>query len=93
MALSRNQDDASRGPMRDGWYNARRFGALGLVSLASCVLRAAIGLYQRQMISQGSIRVALSITGRLEKSALTLLVGRKRNQSDAAAPPRRGGEP
>jgi len=50
MALAR--DLTPRGNPRDSWYNARRFGALGLVSLASCVLRAAIGLYQRQMISQ-----------------------------------------
>jgi hypothetical protein len=80
MALNRTQLSASRGPTRGAWYNARRFGALGLASLARCVLRAAIGLYQRQLISPGGVHVALSITGRLEKSALVLLLGRKRNQ-------------
>jgi hypothetical protein len=95
MAVTRNRSDVSRTTPADAFYNARRVGALGLVRLASCVLRSAIGLYQRQIISQGSVRVALSMTGRLEKSALALLLGPKRDQpgSDATAAPRRGGEP
>jgi hypothetical protein len=95
MAVTRNRSDVSRTTPADAFYNARRVGALGLVRLASCVLRSAIGLYQRQIISQGGVRVALSMTGRLEKSALALLLGPKRNRPDsnATVAPRRGGEP
>jgi hypothetical protein len=94
MAVTRSKRSVSGAVPRNVLYNARRLGALGLVRLASCILRSAIGLYQRQMISQSGVRVALSMTGRLEKSALVLLLGRKRNQpqSDVAAVPWRGGE-
>jgi len=95
MALTRHRSGASRTIPGDALYNARRLGALGLVRLASCVLRAAIGLYKRQLISHGGVRLAVSMTGRLEKPALALLLGPKRNQpdGDASVAPRRGGQP
>jgi hypothetical protein len=59
----------------DALHKVRRCGALGLVKLASYLLRAAINLYQRHLISRQSMRVAVVATGRLEKSALALLLG------------------
>jgi hypothetical protein len=66
--------------------NTRRYGALSLFRLANCVLRAAIGLNQKRMISRVCVQVALSVTGMLEKSAAALLFGpkhdRRRNDSN-----------
>jgi hypothetical protein len=77
MAVIRNRIGISRTLPGNALHGARRLGALGLVRLASCVLRAAIGLYQRQMISPLCVRVAVMMTGRLEKTALALLLGPK----------------
>jgi len=81
MALISNCGCVLRTVQADALYRARRCGALGLVKLASCLLRAAINLYQRQLISQQSMRVAVAATGRLEKSALALLLGPKEIQA------------
>jgi hypothetical protein len=80
MALIGNRNDVSPTRLGDAAYNARRFGALGLVRLASWVLTTAIGLYQRQLISREIVRIAVSVTGGLEKSALALLLGPKHSQ-------------
>jgi hypothetical protein len=41
MALIRNLSSVSGAIPRNAFYNARRLGALGLVRMASCVLRSA----------------------------------------------------
>jgi hypothetical protein len=66
--------------LRSTIADTRRYGALSLFRLANCVLRSAIGLNQRRMISRTCVQVALSVAGMLEKAAAALLFGPKRSQ-------------
>jgi hypothetical protein len=61
--------------------DTRRLGALGLFRLASCVLRDAIKLYRRDMLSSGGLHGALSVVTLLERWAKSLLFGRKRSRN------------
>jgi hypothetical protein len=87
MALIPNWKCVFQTVQGNALYNARRCGALGLVRLASCLLCASIGLYRRQLISPQSVRVAVTVTGRLEKSALALLLGPRHIQSRDGSKP------
>jgi hypothetical protein len=58
--------------------NGRRWGALGLYRLASCLLRCSANLLRRRVISRGELRVVLSIVTLLERSAALLLLGGRR---------------
>jgi hypothetical protein len=57
---------------------ARRWAASGLFRLASCILRGAISLYRRHLISRVPLLAALWVTGVLERSAGVLFFGLKR---------------
>jgi hypothetical protein len=85
MALISNWTCVFRTVQGDALHAARRCGALGFIRLGSCLLRAAIVLHQRQLISRQGVRVAVAVTGRLEKSALALLLGPKDMQSRDAS--------
>src|SRR5580704_16913741 len=56
----------------------RRWGALVLFRLSSCLLRCSANLFRRRTISRGELRVVLSIVTFLERSAALLLLGGRR---------------
>jgi hypothetical protein len=55
--------------------NARRWGALVLLRLASGVLRRAADLFRRGRIAHAGLRVALAIARFLQRCAGLLLLG------------------
>jgi hypothetical protein len=63
---------------KSAFEKGRRWGALGLYRLASCLLRWSANLFRRRTISRGELRVVLSIVTFLERSAALLLLGGRR---------------
>lgn len=68
----------------------RRWGALGLYRLASCLLRCSANLFRGRTISRGELRFVLSIVTLLERAAALLLLGRRR-RPDQPRPEGRNG--
>ncbi|HEY6259496.1 MAG TPA: hypothetical protein VIY51_27265 [Xanthobacteraceae bacterium] len=66
-------------PTRSAFDQARRWAALGLLRLASLVLRKSLDLYQTRNISRVDLRIALSAARLLERSGGVLLLGLKRH--------------
>src|SRR5260370_19022148 len=71
-------------PTGDGWglirasiANARRWGAIGLFRLASCILRYAMMLHRQRRISRSDLRTVLSATRLLERTGALLALGRR----------------
>jgi hypothetical protein len=57
--------------------SARRWAAIGLFRLASCILRCAMILHRQRRISHRGLRTVLSGTRLLERSGAFLALGRR----------------
>lgn len=55
-------------------HGVRRWAARGLFCLARGILRRAINLHRRRLMSSSQVRLILSMTGVLERSSLMLLL-------------------
>jgi hypothetical protein len=62
--------------------STRRHSALSLFRLASVVLRAAAGLYEKHVIPRAGVKAALSVAGLLQRRAAALhpCLGRSRHR-------------
>jgi hypothetical protein len=61
-----------------GFDHLRQRGALRFFRLANCILRAAINLHQMRAMPRASVRLAVLVSGWLEKAGAVLLFGPRR---------------